>query len=174
MTQTYARAVRRQMGLLREDTRDEPQPSEFNDVLEKSAQPDGYLHAYEALSDFDSELPPKEDSAGHSPWRECFMVSGSVGTPIGSSPPTTGGARAHPTAEQVAARRHARRSLEHEEVELDAAQESSRATLDVKSRLKRRGSRCSIVRANAFPRPHYLCGSSPSRRRPSNSRSTRG
>lgn len=100
---------------------------EIDDVLERAAQPDGYLYTYEVLSDTDPESPRAGESGGHRSWRECFMASVSEVTPSASSHPSSDGARGRPTPEQIAARRQeiedTRRNLEPEEAELNAAQE---------------------------------------------------
>lgn len=70
----YARTVSQQLRSFPKGTEGEPQPPVFEDVLQRAAQPDGYLYAYEALPEPSSGSSPKGTSAEHCPWLECFAL----------------------------------------------------------------------------------------------------
>lgn len=110
------------------------------ELLERTVEPDGYLYAYESLSESDPRSLRTGEETRCSPWRECFAVIRSEYMPAGSRPQQAYASRPQPMPEQIAARRQeieeARRSLEREEAELDAERHARIRVQDVGRRIE--------------------------------------
>lgn len=56
------------MGPLLRGTKGEPFPREFEEVLEWDVEPDGYLYAYQSLSESNLGSPRTGEETGCFPW----------------------------------------------------------------------------------------------------------